>query len=162
MNIEFTPEEYANLIRLVHLGEWMANSNHDDLTETEQKFVALKSKLLSHAKEADLESWADYRKGDDEWEESIDFLELMEEEGWIDDYNTIVTQDEIIATAAESELIAQVGHEAFNNMSMEEIEERLTSIRADIVAEMERLSNPDNLSKDLPDDPSILPFPEGN
>lgn len=158
MNIQFTEEEFRLLLRLVHMGEWMANSNHDELTDMEMSFIALKSKLLSHAEEAGAGSWAEYRKEDDEWEESIEFIEVIDEEGWIEDYNTIVTQEGIISTAAESELIARIGHEAFNNMDEDELEERLMSLRIEIAAEMERLSQLDAPSQDA----SILPFPQGN
>jgi|GEM_PF-1292193 len=158
MKLELTPEEYQNLIRLAYLGEWMANSNNVDYDDMDMDLVKLKSKLLSQAKEAGVPHWAEYRTDDEEWEETPEFIDLMEEEGWIDNYNKTTAQEEIINTAAETELLARIGHDAFNKLSDDELEQQLYAIRERILAEMEQMDNPET----IPDDPSILRFPEGN
>jgi hypothetical protein len=57
MKIHFTKKQYEDLLKLVYLGNWMANANR-----VEDKFKnmdELEGYVFSHAKEFGMERWAD-------------------------------------------------------------------------------------------------------
>ena len=57
MKIEFTKEQYENLMKLVYLGEWMANAHRTD--DRIEKYDELQRYVFSFAKDFGLEKHVD-------------------------------------------------------------------------------------------------------
>lgn len=84
MKIEFTKEQFENLMEMVYLGNWMANAHRtDDMIE---KYEDLESYVFSFAKEFGLEKYADDEVVEDGkfyptrfFEEETDINELHDE-----------------------------------------------------------------------------------
>ena len=84
MQIEFTKEQFENLMKLVYLGNWMANAHRtDDIIE---KYEDLESYVFSFAKDFGLEKYVDDEDADKGkffptrfFEEKTDINELHDE-----------------------------------------------------------------------------------
>ncbi len=79
MKIEFTKEQYRTLMKAVYLGNWMANAHReeDDGLEDDKikEFDDLQYYIFSHAKDFDLEKYADDKKvGDGKFYPTMDFI----------------------------------------------------------------------------------------
>lgn len=57
MKIEFTKEQFESLMKLVYLGNWMANANRTD--DTIKKYADLENYVFSCAKNFGLEKYVD-------------------------------------------------------------------------------------------------------
>jgi hypothetical protein len=57
MKINFTKKQYEDLLRLVYLGNWMANAHR--VRNRIEKFNELESHIFSHAEDFGMERWAD-------------------------------------------------------------------------------------------------------
>lgn len=62
MKIEFTKEQFENLMKLVYLGNWMANANRTD--DTRKKYEDLEGYVFSFAKDFGLEKYVDDEEAD--------------------------------------------------------------------------------------------------
>lgn len=62
MKIPFTKKQYENLLKLVYLGNWVANANRTD--DRIEKYEEMESYIFSFAKDFGMERWADYTSPD--------------------------------------------------------------------------------------------------
>lgn len=62
MKIEFTKEQFENLMKLVYLGNWMANANRTN--DTIKKYEDLEHYVFSFAKDLGLEKYVDDEDAD--------------------------------------------------------------------------------------------------
>lgn len=85
MKINITKKQYEDLLKLVYLGNWVANANRVD--DVLQHFEDLESYIFSHAKEYGLEKYADTDEEDGityptrQFEEGTDVQKLIDEYG---------------------------------------------------------------------------------
>jgi hypothetical protein len=117
MEINFTKEQYENLIKLVYLGNWMINAIRTD--DRIEKFYDLEQYIYSYFKDFGLHEYIEYDK---ELKKFFPTEELMEEEleEYIDDYNDYNFWDELTFRLARRDLLKKYGENEVEKMSLEE------------------------------------------
>lgn len=114
--VQFTKEQYENLIKLAYLGEWMINSVRSDDVET--AFDELLGHILSQAKGMGHDRYVEYDAKLGKYFPS----EKLEEElhDYIEDYNNETFWDELAGRLAERDLVKNHGIEQVERMSFDE------------------------------------------
>jgi hypothetical protein len=116
MNINFTNKQYEDLLKLVYLGNWMANANRAD--DKLEDFDALESHIFSHAKEYGLDAFADSD------EEGVTYpSRAFEDSGiqdLIDEYDTDSFWEELIDRLSARDYVRQSTPEWFATAESEE------------------------------------------
>ncbi|MBK8805407.1 MAG: hypothetical protein IPO21_01670 [Bacteroidales bacterium] len=100
ITLEFSPEEYDDLLRLAYLGEWMANANKKGndpmlLTEVHQLIYA-------KAYEEGFNDIIEYDKELDEFAANIEFEEEMSE--LISEYDSVCFIEELASVFVQRDL----------------------------------------------------------
>lgn len=124
MQIEFTKEQYKTLLKLVYLGNWMANAHRtEDFEENMQK---LEHYVFSFAKDFGLADYVDSENvGDGEFYPTRKFEEETEVHSLHADYDEETFWDEIIDRLGERDCIRKYGAENIKKMSRGEWFEKL-------------------------------------
>lgn len=116
MKFELSKEEFESLMKLVYLGNWMANANKSD--DKIEKYESMMNKVFSKAKDA---GFGDYIITKNR---QIYLTEKFEEETDVnkihDDYDEDTFWGELIDRLAMKEFIQKYGDEEIETMSMEE------------------------------------------
>ncbi len=127
MNISFTKKQYKSLLKLVMLGDWMANTISGDSKSEDEDVV---QHLLSVAKDFGYENYAEFDKDikkyfhAEEFENDTNILNI------ISDYHEYALWEGLVFEFSQRELIAKYGQEAVDAMSDEErIEKELPFVR---------------------------------
>lgn len=116
MDIKFSKEQYEALIKLVYLGEWVANSARTDDVITD--FDELLCYVLSQAKEAGHDIYVQY---DDKLKKYFPSQKLEEDlDSFIEEYNTWNFWEDLVYRMAERDLVGKYGREAVTKMSFEQ------------------------------------------
>lgn len=137
MKIEFTKEQFENLMKLVYLGNWMANASRTD--DTIEKYENIEDYVFSHAKDFGLEKYVD---DEDAKDGKFYPTRFFEEETDVDDL-----RDEYEDETFWSELPDRLGErDFFKKYSQEEIEkmsrdERFLKVQECIIKWEEELEN---------------------
>ncbi|MFH1956214.1 MAG: hypothetical protein ABIJ28_01010 [Patescibacteria group bacterium] len=124
MKIEFTKEQYEKLIKLVYLGNWMANANRTD--DRLKDYEDLEEYILSFAKDFGFDKYVD----DEEMNGRKFFpTRYLEEEtdirGIIEEYDEDAFWDEIIDRLGERDFYRKYSKEEIEKMSHDERFEKL-------------------------------------
>lgn len=103
MNINFTKEQFEILLKLVYLGNWVANANRDGSRENpykeeyKEKYEAIEDYIFSYAKQFGFDEYVDDEKAEKGkfyptrmFEEETDIQKLIEE------YDEEIFWDELI------------------------------------------------------------------
>jgi len=116
MTLELDKKQYENLLKLVSLGNAMANSYREEPIE---EFQGVFDLLYSKAEEAGL---GEIVEKDDEGSffPTQDF-ELMLN-SFVEEYDESCFWDRLIDTLVERDLVAKYGEEGFEKLSEEELE----------------------------------------
>ena len=122
MKINFTKKQFEALLKVVYMGNWMANAHRTDREGDEriEKYDESEKYLLSFAKEFDLEKYVDDEDG-----EVYPSRELEEDEadGLIDEYNEEEFWEELVDRFAKRDFVQKYGVEAISEMdAMERME----------------------------------------
>jgi hypothetical protein len=119
MKIKFTKEQYENLMKLVYLGEWMANSHRTD--DRIKKYDKLQKYIFSFAKDFGLEKYVDDENVDDGdfyptrfFEEETDVNRLQEE------YDNDAFWSELPDRLGERDFYEKYSEEDWEKMTREE------------------------------------------
>ncbi|HEY2003688.1 MAG TPA: hypothetical protein VGH44_01065 [Candidatus Saccharimonadia bacterium] len=124
MNIELSPEEYAKLLELIYLGEWVINAHHDTEFQDEAASIVIQ-RVLAAAPPGTIskdEETGEYYL-DSEWVEGV-------YDKYILDYDDHVFWDELTERLAQRDLARQrgVGADEINRdddlLELRPIEER--------------------------------------
>ncbi|MEO0088698.1 MAG: hypothetical protein ABIK77_05680 [candidate division WOR-3 bacterium] len=105
-NLTFKKEELETLLKLIYLGNWLANANREE-ERTIKKFEELKDQILSLIGNNIKEKYENL-KYDNE------IINIIEE------YNEITFWDLLITRLAERDMILEYGEEEIKNLSEEE------------------------------------------
>lgn len=118
MKINFTKKQYQNLIKLVHLGTWMANAHRTD--NIIEEFEELEQYILSYGRDFGMEDQIEYDEGLKRFFLTAEFLEDSHLEDLIDEYNDETFWEELIFRLSERDMINKYGFESIKNMEPDE------------------------------------------
>ncbi|MFA5986960.1 MAG: hypothetical protein WC819_06465 [Parcubacteria group bacterium] len=128
MNIEFTKEQYEQLIKAVYMGNWMANANRTDDMITE--FADIEEYVLSHAKDFGLEHLAALDDEDGQTVVPSPELEADEElDRIIEEYDDETFWEELIERMTIKDIFSSIDEEDVESMKEEEFVELHETIR---------------------------------
>ena len=114
MKIEFTKDQFDNLMKLAYLGNWMVNGFRAK-DEQVKEFDDLEKYIYSFAKEAGLEKYAVY---EEEFKEYYPTNELEEElDHYLDEYRDEIFWEELIYRMAWRDFVKEYGEKAIKKMS---------------------------------------------
>ena len=129
MNIEFTKEQYEQLIKAVYAGNWIANANRTD--DMIADFDDIEEYVLSHAKDFDLEDLATVGEEDKDAYYPSEKLETDEElNRVIDEYDDETFWEELIERMTIKDIFSSVSEEDLEAMKEEEFIELYETVRA--------------------------------
>lgn len=118
MQIELTKKQYEQLLKLVYLGNWMANA-HRAGSEEIKDFSILESYIFSYAKGVGLEKYVDDEPiGGMKYFPTADFEELVD--GLKDEYDEDTFWDELSDRLGERDFFRKYGEEKIKKMSRDE------------------------------------------
>jgi hypothetical protein len=107
MKINFTRKEYAALVEMVLLADWVIHAHEVELTDESKPYVALRKKVLSHHREMGMEDAFQYAPGDDEYYETVDYEESSAHMAFIEAYEERSFWDTLAHKLAQRDLAAQ-------------------------------------------------------
>ena len=116
MEIKFTKDKYAKLMRLVYLGNWVVNGYHTD--DIDEESDALEDYIYSKARDFGLEKTTTYEEDQNAW-----YPKSSIEDEWLadlDEYKNDAFWDELEYRLADRDLVARYGENAVDGMSSEE------------------------------------------
>jgi len=119
MQIQFTKKQFENLLKLVHLGNWVANANRTD--DRIKKYEDLQHYIFSFAKDFGFKDYVE-----DEYADKCKFFPTatFEEDTDIDelliDYDENIFWDEIIGRLAHRDFFSKYGIDKIKKMDPRE------------------------------------------
>ncbi|MBI4699456.1 MAG: hypothetical protein HY758_11300 [Nitrospirae bacterium] len=119
MHIEFTKEQFKDLLRLVYLGNWMVNSIRID--DVVGKYNDLTNHIYSHAKDAGLEDYVDHDETAKKYCPGTRLEEDNEVEKYLDEYNDENFWDELIHRLSARDVIEKYGEDLSKKVTFEEL-----------------------------------------
>ena len=124
MNINLSKKEYAALLDMLEIADWIMTSHDADEEPKETVYSGLLNKIYSHAKEMGCEDMIEY----DEKVKKYFPTQLFEDESamfeFIEDYNAATFWEELIDRLVNRDMLSKYGVEKINAMP---VEERLTN-----------------------------------
>ncbi len=119
MKIEFTKEQFENLMKLVYLGNWMANAHRMD--DRIEKYEDLESYIFSFAKDFGLEKYADDEKvGDGKFYPTMSFVEETDVHDLHHEYDDDTFWNELPDRLGERDFFEKYSKEERGKMTQEE------------------------------------------
>ena len=124
MNIEFTKKQYKTLLKLVYLGNWMANAYRTE--DFEKDMQEVEEYVFSFAKDFGLESFADAKTvGDGKYYPTMKFMKETKVHNLHEDYDEETFWEKLIDCFGKRDCVRKYGHQ-IKKMSKEELFEKLT------------------------------------
>jgi hypothetical protein len=114
MKINFTKKQYIDLLKLTHLGDWMANA-HRIPGEEEEKFRDILQHIHSHAKEFGCDDLVEKGKGDDAFYATQKLYD--ETMGIVDEYDDENFWNELIERLTDRDFFDRYGVDGIAAMS---------------------------------------------
>lgn len=137
MQIEFSKEQYKTLLKLVYLGNWMANAHRTE--DFEEDMEKLEHYIFSFAKDFGFEKYVDSENvGDGEFYPTRKFEEKSGVYDLHEDYDEENFWEEIISRLGERDCIRKYGAENIKKMSRMEWFEKLSDCEQEWADEMEK------------------------
>jgi len=116
INIRMNLNQYRDLLRLVYLGDWMANAIKES---PPYLFEEVEQHILSYAKEAGMDRSVVFDHESKKYYQTADFDQEMQE--IIEDYENYIFWEELASRLAERDLVDEIGEEAIEKMDVLEI-----------------------------------------
>lgn len=118
MKINFTKKQYISLIKLLHLGTWMANAHRTD--DRIEEFEELEQYVLSVCKSFGMDDSVEYDKELKMFFLTEEFLEESGVEELIDEYDNDTFWEELIHRMAERDMEKKYAEDTIRKMKFEE------------------------------------------
>jgi hypothetical protein len=118
MKINITKKQYKTLIKLLHLGTWMANAHRTD--DRIEEFDELEQYILSFCKDFGMDDSVEYAEDLKMFFLTGEFLDESGVEELIDEYDNDTFWDELIYRMAERDLIEKYGKNTVRKMEFKE------------------------------------------
>jgi hypothetical protein len=112
MTLNLTPEEYRTLLKVVFLGNWMANAYRE---EPLADYDNIEQVLLSRASGFKADDLVDFDHKKKTWAHTREFEDEMGEQ--IDEYNIEALYDELGYWLARRDLLNEIGEAAARGMT---------------------------------------------
>jgi len=122
MKINFTTEQYENLIKIVYLGNWMINAIRSGNPGDEQieKYNEIEQYIFSFAKDFGLEKYIELDEKFNKYFPSQELEADKEIEQYMEDYNNQIFWDELADRLGWRDFIRKYGEEKISLMSQKE------------------------------------------
>lgn len=118
MTIDFTDEEFAALLEMAYLGEWMTNAHLSSEDDRNVEYEAVLSKLLGQAREIGLDELVVVE--DDRFVPSTAFEESEAVRSVIEDYDDDTFWQEIVDRLATRDVLQRFGERRLEGMTPDE------------------------------------------
>ena len=120
MKISFTKKQFEDLLKVVYLGNWMANAIYDGSKENprNEDFEEIESYVFSFAKEYGLGRYVDYDKKCKQYFPTNKFDELVQK--YIDDYDEDSFGEELFYRMSDRDFRRTYSAEEVSKMEMKE------------------------------------------
>ena len=118
MKVSLTKKQYKALLKLVMLGDWMANTVPSDSSNSEDEDIV--QYLLSIAKDFGYENYAELDEELKKYFHTEDFENDTEINEIIGDYHEYALWEGLVLEFSQRDLIAKYGEKAVETMSDEE------------------------------------------
>ncbi len=121
MKIEFTKEQFENLLKVVYLGNWMANAIHNGSEEDprHEELENIENYIFSFAKEFGFEKYVDDEDAKKErFFPTNEFDEVTQK--YIEDYDEECFWDEIFYRLSDRDFDRKYSNEEISKMEMKE------------------------------------------
>jgi len=107
MKINFTKNEYAALIEMILIADWVMNAHEEEPRNATKPYADLRRKLLSHHKEMGMEDDFVYEPEDDEYYETAEYEERSAHMRFIEEYDENAFWDALATRLAHRDLAGQ-------------------------------------------------------
>ena len=135
MKISLTKDQFQELLKLVYLGNWLANSirSVDDQIQASDDILDY---VLSIAKKEKIEGVVDFDKGLQKHYPTVEYEESLSD--CIDEYDNVLFWEGLLLRLVERDLINKFGLEAVKQMTFDEIVEKERPFREKYQKEFEQ------------------------
>ena len=116
MKINFTKKEYATLIEMIDIANWVISANKIEKGPIEKPYEDLEAKLFTLAREFDCADKVEFSKELNGYYPTRYFEMESPHRKFIDDYNEETFWNELIDKLATRDAIAEVGEEEYWNL----------------------------------------------
>lgn len=119
MKINITKKQYKTLIKLLHLGTWMANAYRTD--DRIEEFDEIEQYILSFCKDLGMDDSVEYDEDLKMFFLTGEFLDESGVEELIDEYDNDTFWDGLMYRMAKRDMIEKYGEDTVRKMELEEI-----------------------------------------
>jgi hypothetical protein len=122
MTINFTKQQYEDLVKLIYLGAWMINAHRtDDIVE---RYEDLEYYIMSFSKEFGMERYIEFDEELNNYFPTREFEEDSDVARYKEEYDDNTFWDELIYRLARRDLIKTYGEAAVFTMTTDELLEK--------------------------------------
>ena len=120
MKIEFTNEQFKNLLKVVYLGNWMANAVHVGNKEDpkHEEFEEVVNYIFSFAEESGFGDYVDYKEENKQYSPTNEFDELARE--YVEYYDNDCFWEQIIYRLSSRDFEQKYTDEEISKMGEDE------------------------------------------
>jgi hypothetical protein len=129
MTIDFTNEEYATLVEMILVADWIIHANEVEQADVTSPYADLRKKVLSHHKEMGMEDAFEYSSEDDEYYETADYEENSRHMAFIDEYEEHGFWEMLASKLAQRDFAAQEVESETESLNREQRELKLWEIQ---------------------------------
>jgi hypothetical protein len=137
MKINFTKNEFKDLMDMVQIVQWIMNAHAVGVEEENPRFNGIEQKLYGLAKEMGLGELVEYSNELDRYHPSYRYEEANEWEEYLEVYDENSFWSKLSGKLAARDLFVKVGEQAFREMHYEERAVRLLQLEEDYDREFE-------------------------
>ena len=119
MKINFTKNEFRNLLDLVYLGNWVMTANDTEVDEEKSKYEEITQKVYSLAKDFGYENLIEHDQEFEEYSETAEFEE-SEVSHYLEEFEEHCFWETLISRLAERDFLKELPPGGLNALSAEE------------------------------------------
>jgi hypothetical protein len=112
MTLNLTAEEFRSLLKVVFLGNWMANAYRE---KPDPEFDNIEQLIMSQASSFGAEECVAYNAGKQGWSYTREYEEEMQV--FVDEYNVEALYDELGYWLSRRDLISEIGEDRAEGMT---------------------------------------------
>ena len=136
MKMDFTKNEYRQLLDMVEIAQWVLNSHRTDPSDEIKEYSEVYQKILSYAKDLGFENLITYDKDLGGYFATAEYEEC-EHMRYIEEFEDDVFWEALPHRLAVRDLVEQVGEEGYAEMEFEERMSKLVELEAFYYEELE-------------------------
>ena len=125
ISMEFSKDQFKDLLKLVHLGNWVANGTRSQENQI-AGFLDIQDRLISEAHTQGLSDMVDYDQKEDECFPTEVFEDEMDD--LIDEYEDQVFWQDLIIRMTHRDFVAAHGEDSLEKLPLAEREKKLSPI----------------------------------